>query len=85
MLTAIEAAGDILYDWDLATDSVQWAGAAGGLFGEAPAGNAVQAKADEATERPLIVRQLLDYSRRGPMQMGKAITSLARIGRRALS
>lgn len=36
VLTAIEAAGDVLYDWDLATDRLQWAGAAGGLFGKSP-------------------------------------------------
>jgi diguanylate cyclase (GGDEF)-like protein len=34
ILTAVEAAGDVLYDWDLATDRLQWAGAVAGLFGE---------------------------------------------------
>ena len=30
---AVEASGDILYDWDLATDRVTWTGTAGGLYG----------------------------------------------------
>jgi diguanylate cyclase (GGDEF)-like protein len=33
VLAAVEAAGDVLYDWDLATDRIRWAGATGGLFG----------------------------------------------------
>ncbi len=33
LLRAIEAAGDVVYDWDLATDTIVWAGAAGDLFG----------------------------------------------------
>jgi diguanylate cyclase (GGDEF)-like protein len=34
VLAAVEAAGDVLYDWDVATDRLRWAGAASGLFGE---------------------------------------------------
>jgi diguanylate cyclase (GGDEF)-like protein len=30
---AIEASGDVLYDWDLATDELNWSGASSGLFG----------------------------------------------------
>lgn len=33
---AIEASGDIVYDWDLATDCVTWTGTAGGLFDPEP-------------------------------------------------
>ncbi len=30
---AIEAAGDVVYEWDLATDDLKWTGSAAGLFG----------------------------------------------------
>ncbi len=30
---ALEASGDVLYDWDLATDAFSWSGAPSGLFG----------------------------------------------------
>ncbi len=33
---AIAAAGDIAYDWDLASDSVGWSGRVGALFGQGP-------------------------------------------------
>src|SRR5512146_279812 len=33
---AIAAAGDIAYDWDLMTDTVQWSGRVKSLFGEMP-------------------------------------------------
>ena len=33
---AIAAAGDIAYDWDLVTDTVQWSGRVKSLFGETP-------------------------------------------------
>jgi diguanylate cyclase (GGDEF)-like protein len=33
ILTAIEASGDVLYDWDLVSDRLQWRGMAGRLFG----------------------------------------------------
>ncbi len=36
VLSAIEASGDVLYDWDLATDRLQWTGAVSRLFGDGP-------------------------------------------------
>ena len=36
ILSAIEASGDLVYDWDLATDRLQWTGAVSRLFGEGP-------------------------------------------------
>ena len=32
--TAIEASGDLVYDWDLATDRIEWFGQVGRVFGE---------------------------------------------------
>ncbi len=34
---AVEAAGDLLYDWDLATDKITWIGSASEIFGTADA------------------------------------------------
>ncbi len=34
---AVEAAGDLLYDWDLATDKITWIGSANEIFGSADA------------------------------------------------
>jgi diguanylate cyclase (GGDEF)-like protein len=34
---AVEAAGDLLYDWDLATDKITWIGSANEIFGTADA------------------------------------------------
>ncbi len=34
LLTAIEASGDLLYDWDLATDELVWTGSVQRLFGD---------------------------------------------------
>src|SRR5215813_2437782 len=34
---AVEAAGDLLYDWDLATDKITWIGSAAEIFGTADA------------------------------------------------
>ncbi len=36
ILSAIEASGDIVYEWDLATDRLQWTGPVSRLFGEGP-------------------------------------------------
>jgi CheY-like chemotaxis protein len=52
---------------------------AGGLFPAEPEA-AAPAEEDEADDSPL-VRQLLEHSRRGHVQMANAIASLARIGR----
>ncbi|MCH8154432.1 MAG: hypothetical protein IH786_04080, partial [Proteobacteria bacterium] len=30
---AVEASGDIVYDWDLATDKIEWVGRAAEVFG----------------------------------------------------
>jgi len=35
---AIEASGDVVYDWDLATDRMRWSGVAEKLFGAGPDG-----------------------------------------------
>ncbi len=34
--SAIKASGDVLYDWDLASDELSWGGALDRLFGAAP-------------------------------------------------
>src|SRR3990172_2141453 len=59
---AIEAAGDVVYDWDLATDTIVWAGAADGLFGGgAPAtGDALNGRVNPE-DLPLRLKTLSDH------------------------